>query len=73
MLLIIFFILYLYFSVIDDDILETCTHSTKDKYCVFCCFEILLNYNLYANAYPGLYFAYKFMLTLSITQVECEL
>jgi len=48
------------------------SHSVSIKYFVTCCFEVLVKYNLYANTYRGLHFAYKFMLTLSITQVECE-
>lgn len=52
--------------------MKTCIRSTTVKYCIVCCFEVFLKYNLYSNALPGLYFAYKFMLTLSITQVECE-
>ncbi|CAI6370655.1 unnamed protein product [Macrosiphum euphorbiae] len=55
----------------DDDII-VCVHSASTKYCVTCCYEVLVKYNLYANTYRGLHFAYKFMLTLSITQVECE-
>ncbi|XP_029346104.1 uncharacterized protein LOC115034206 [Acyrthosiphon pisum] len=55
----------------DDDII-VCVHSASTKYCVTCCYEVLVKYNLYANTYRGLHFAYKFMLTLSITQVESE-
>lgn len=32
----------------------------------------LIRYNLYTNAYPGLYLAYKLLLTLSVSQVSCE-
>ena len=45
---------------------KTCTN------CVFCCSEILRKYNLYAKAYTELFLAYTFLLTLSITQVQCE-
>jgi hypothetical protein len=47
-------------------------YSSSAKCCVTCFFEVLMKYNLYANTYRGLHFAYKFMFTLSITQVECE-
>lgn len=46
--------------------------NSKDKCCVVCCFSIIVNYNLYTNAYPGLYLAYKLLLTFSINQVGCE-
>lgn len=54
---------------------ERCSHNsdeTKEKRCVVCCFSVIVNYNLFSNAYPGLYFAYKLLLTFSITQVGCE-
>jgi len=54
---------------------ERCSHNaeeTKEKCCVVCCFSVIVNYNLFSNAYPGLYFAYKLLLTFSITQVGCE-
>lgn len=40
--------------------------------CPSCCFLIIKNYNLYRNAYPIMYIAYKFLLTISIVQVACE-
>lgn len=42
------------------------------KNCIFCYYQILWKYNLYAKAYTELFLAYKFLLTLSITQVQCE-
>lgn len=45
---------------------ETC------KECPACCFAVIKDYNLYKNAYPTLYLAYKFILTMSIVQVSCE-
>lgn len=42
------------------------------KYCLVCCFDVLLKYNLYTNAYPSLFVACKLMLTLCVTQVRCE-
>lgn len=40
--------------------------------CPGCCLLIIKNYNLYRNAYPTMYIAYKFLLTISIVQVSCE-
>jgi hypothetical protein len=47
-------------------------HKKTCKDCIFCCYQILCKYNLYATAYSELFLAYKFLLTLSITQVQCE-
>jgi len=58
----------------DIELLVSCSHNanTNAKYCVVCCFDVLVKYNLYTNAYPSLFVAYKLMLTLSVTQVGCE-
>ncbi|KAL4132834.1 hypothetical protein QTP88_009923 [Uroleucon formosanum] len=40
--------------------------------CILCCFNILVQYNLYSNAYYNLFIAYKYVLSLSSTQVACE-
>lgn len=37
-----------------------------------CCYHILSPYNLLTDAYHILSLAYKFLLTLSVTQVACE-
>ncbi len=37
-----------------------------------CCFQILQRFNMLTDAYHLLGLAYKFLLTLSITQVACE-
>lgn len=42
------------------------------KNCPVCCNCILSQYNLLTNAYPILGLSYKFLLTLSVTQVSCE-
>ncbi|KAI2646688.1 Zinc finger MYM-type protein 1 [Labeo rohita] len=44
--------------------------SCKD--CSLCCYQILQRFNMLTDAYPLLGLAYKFLLTLSITQVACE-
>lgn len=56
---------------------EPCTHQADNtsrpiKCCVVCCFSVLVNYNLYTNAYPTLYLCYKLLLSFSVTQVGCE-
>lgn len=42
------------------------------KNCMVCCFGILAKYNLHIIAYSNIFVAYKFVLTLSSTQVKCE-
>ncbi|XP_025200592.1 uncharacterized protein LOC112598380 [Melanaphis sacchari] len=42
------------------------------KNCIICCFQVLQKYNLHSNAYRNLYMAYKYVLTLSCSQVRCE-
>ena len=44
--------------------------SCKD--CPVCCYRILSQYNLLTDAYHILGLAYKFLLTLSVTQVAYE-
>jgi len=57
----------------DGDDEDKCPHTTTgDKYCVVCIFNFLVKYNLYINAYPGLYNCSKLILTLSVTQVSCN-
>lgn len=42
------------------------------KNCPVCCYCILSQYHLLTNAYHILELSYKFLLTLSVTQVACE-
>ncbi|KAL6485944.1 hypothetical protein MHYP_G00053360 [Metynnis hypsauchen] len=42
------------------------------KNCPLCCYQILLRFNLLTGTYHHLSLAYKFLLTLSVTQVACE-
>ena len=44
----------------------------KCSNCIHCCYIILLRYSLYYSAYSSLFLAYKYILTLSISQVSCE-
>lgn len=40
--------------------------------CTLCCYSIIFKYNMYKEAYPMLALAYKYLLTLPISQVACE-
>lgn len=42
------------------------------KNCPQCCYQILCRFNLLTDAYHLLGLAYKYLLTLSVTQVACE-
>lgn len=42
------------------------------KNCPLCCYQILLRFNLLTDAYHHVALAYKYLLTLSVTQVACE-
>lgn len=48
---------------------KTCSSC---KNCTICCYRILRRYNLLTDAYHVIGLAYKYLLTLSITQVACE-
>uniref|UniRef100_A0A3B3S3W6 HAT C-terminal dimerisation domain-containing protein n=1 Tax=Paramormyrops kingsleyae TaxID=1676925 RepID=A0A3B3S3W6_9TELE len=54
----------------DMEIINKSCASCKD--CPLCCYQILQRFNKLTDAYPLLGLAYKFLLTLSITQVACE-
>lgn len=56
-------------DLLQNDIINK--HKTCKK-CLFCCYSLLLKYNMYAEAYPDLQRAYQYILTLSISQVSCE-
>ena len=40
--------------------------------CVLCAFKLLYQFSHHSSAYSELYIAYKYLITLSVTQVECE-
>lgn len=44
-------------------------HCKSCMNCPHCCYNVLLKYNLYSNAYHFLFLAYKYLLTLPCTQV----
>lgn len=47
---------------------NTLTLSCKN--CAVCCYNILMKYKLYCDAYSKLTLAYKYLLTLPSTQVS---
>ncbi|KAE9536987.1 hypothetical protein AGLY_006794, partial [Aphis glycines] len=53
-------------NYIDNERYSHNAEGTKEK-CYVCCFSVIVNYILFGNAYPGLNFAYKLLLTFSIT------
>lgn len=59
-------------TILDDIPQKSSCYKSSDKKCHICCFFVLVRYNLYTNAYLGLYLAYKLLLTLSVSQVSCE-
>ncbi|XP_065672044.1 uncharacterized protein LOC136089879 [Hydra vulgaris] len=56
----------------DDATNHKCGPLKKCRSCIYCCYHVLRKYNLYGKSYCMLHRAYKFMLTISITQVACE-
>lgn len=66
-------------EVVDVDIDVEHDGSTRSKIectktcqnCVICCFSVLTKYRLHTLAYSNLYWVYKYLLTLSCTQVRC--
>lgn len=54
---------------------DQCINKNADKNCVgcvFCCFLTIRRYNMHTCIYTNLYMAYKYLITLSCTQVACE-
>ena len=49
-----------------------CSKQMKCQKCLVCTLQTLYELNLYGEMYPSLYIAYKYILTLSCTQVSCE-
>lgn len=56
----------------EDEELKTCTETTKCTQCPKCVFSVIYDYNMYTVSYTELYKAYKFILTIPLTQVSCE-
>ncbi|VVC40033.1 Ribonuclease H-like domain,HAT, C-terminal dimerisation domain [Cinara cedri] len=53
----------------DRDISKLCKTC---KNCSICCYNVLIKYNLYSNAYPPLAIAHQYLQTLPVTRVACE-
>ena len=51
---------------------EIMSECKRCKNCLVCCFKVLYEYNLYSEAYKNVYKMIKIVLTLSVTQVQCE-
>lgn len=58
----------------DEDLIKKIEIKNKIacQDCIVCCYNVLKTYNLHTMAYSSLFMAYKFILTLSCTQVKCE-
>lgn len=52
-----------------DVVNKTCQSCKK---CAVCCYYVLQRYNLLTDSYHLIGLGYKFLLTLSVTQVACE-
>ena len=52
--------------------LELQNKCSSCRNCPICCYHILSHYNLLSHTYHTIGLAYKFLLTLSVTQVACE-
>ena len=48
------------------------SHIDHCRKCPACVYLLLMEYNMLTNAYKSIGFAYKYLLTLSVTQVACE-
>ena len=59
-------------GAVDSDF-TMCKEKAKTcKSCFTCAYKVLHQYSLNSTAYSELYTVYHFLLTLAITQVECE-
>ncbi|XP_065683892.1 uncharacterized protein LOC124809517 [Hydra vulgaris] len=56
----------------DNDKTISPSHCGACKNCPICCYNILQRYNMLSGTYATLGQAYKYLLTLSVTQVSCE-
>ena len=56
----------------EDEMLVSCESRRACKNCAICCFKILNRFNLLTDTYNLIALGYKFLLTLSLSQVACE-
>jgi len=54
----------------DTDMISGCKKNCRN--CIACAFQVLTRFNLFSRSFVNLYFAYKTLLTMSVTQVACE-
>lgn len=54
----------------EDDL--KCSKVKECNVCLSCALRIITDYNMYSLQYTELYKAYKYLLTLPLTQVTCE-
>lgn len=59
-------------NVDQDTYYGKCIGKKACQNCLACCYRILYKYNLHSSAYSFVYLMYKFVLTLSCTQIRCE-
>jgi hypothetical protein len=56
----------------EEEMFVACETRRTCKNCAVCCFKISHRFNLLTNAYTLIGLAFKFLLTLSLSQVACE-
>lgn len=52
--------------------IEQCKEKKRCLNFLLCCYNVLFKYRLYVSAYNNLFIAYKYVLSLSCTQIGCE-
>lgn len=56
----------------ENDLISSTKLCNSCQNCCICCYRLLQRYNLLTGSYSSLGLAYKYLLTLSFTQVACE-
>lgn len=51
---------------------QNISDSSRCLGCLSCCYLVLKKMNMHSSAYSNIYVVYKYLLTLSCTQVKCE-
>ncbi|XP_025196206.1 zinc finger MYM-type protein 1-like [Melanaphis sacchari] len=64
-------------DTVDDDELDSwsdlkCSEVKECNVCLSCALRVITDFNMYSLQYTELYKAYKYLLTLPLTQVTCE-
>lgn len=55
-----------------EDVFSPCSSTTQCNNCIKCALGLIVEFNMYSVQYTQLYTAYKFLLTIPLTQVTCE-